>query len=81
MQFAKKIPTIESELEKEIEEIRKVRKATLNDDDKQKQRYLETLTKRFTFSDLGKGVSLKFVECSVKTQEIGEIYKFINNTF
>ena len=36
LQFAKKSTTIESELEKEIEELRKVRRATLNDDDKQK---------------------------------------------
>lgn len=36
LQFSKKATTLESELEKEIEELRKVRKATLNDDDKEK---------------------------------------------
>ena len=35
LQFAKKATTVEAELEKEIEELRKVRRATLNDDDKQ----------------------------------------------
>jgi hypothetical protein len=52
LQFAKKATTVEIELEKEIEELRKVRKATLNDDDKQRQMYLETLKKKFTFSEL-----------------------------
>jgi signal recognition particle receptor subunit beta len=35
LQFAKKSTTVEAELEKEIEEFRKVRRATLVDDDKQ----------------------------------------------
>jgi hypothetical protein len=47
LQFAKKGSIVESELEREIEEIRKVRRAHLIDDDKQKQRYLETLKKKF----------------------------------
>jgi signal recognition particle receptor subunit beta len=34
LQFAKKSTTVEAELEKEIEEFRKVRRATLVDDDK-----------------------------------------------
>jgi hypothetical protein len=70
------------ELEKEIEELRKVRKATLNDDDKQRQMYLETLKKKFTFSELaGSGLSIKFIECSVKQEELGELYKFIKQAF
>jgi signal recognition particle receptor subunit beta len=80
LQFAKKATTVEIELEKEIEELRKVRKATLNDDERQKQRYLETLKKKFSFTELT-GVSVKFVECSVKQEELGEIYRFINNAF
>ena len=73
---------MEAELEKEIEEFRKVHRATLVDDDKQQQRYLETLKKRFTFSDLiaTSGLSIRFVECSVQNEELSEVYKFINNT-
>ena len=83
LQFAKKSTTVEAELEKEIEEFRKVRKATLVDDDKQQQRYLETLKKRFTFADLiaSSGLSIRFVECSIKQEELTEVYKFINTTF
>ena len=65
MQFAKKSTQVEVELEKEIEDLRKVRRAHLNDDDKQKQRYLETLKKKFSFSELGNTVNIKFVECSI----------------
>ena len=69
-------------MEREIEEIRKVRRAHLVDDDKAKQRYLETLKKKFTFPDIAaNGIIVKFVECSVKTEELTEVYKFINNTF
>ena len=83
LQFSKKSTTVEVELEKEIEELRKVRRATLVDDDKQKQRYLETLKKKFTFDDLisSSGLSIRFVECSVKQEELGEVYKFINQTY
>ena len=82
LQFAKKAALVESELEREIEEIRKVRRAHLVDDDKAKQKYLETLKKKFTFADIAaNGIIVKFVECSVKTEELSEVYKFINNTF
>ena len=82
LQFAKKATIIESELEREIEEIRKVRKAHLIDDDKARQRYLETLKKRFTFADIAaNGVIVKFVECSAKSEELSEIYKVINSAF
>ena len=72
LQFAKKATTVEAELEKEIEEFRKVHRATLVDDDKQQQRYLETLKKRFTFSDLiaTSGLSIRFVECSVHNEDL-----------
>jgi GTPase SAR1 family protein len=75
LQFAKKAPLLESELEREIEEIRKVRRAHLVDDDKAKQRYLETMKKRFTFAEMAAtGIVVKFVECSVKTEEMSEVY-------
>jgi signal recognition particle receptor subunit beta len=41
---------MEIELEKEMEEIRKVKKAT--QDDSQKIGYLETLKKKFSFADM-----------------------------
>jgi GTPase SAR1 family protein len=81
LQFSKKATTLESELEKEIEELRKVRKATLNDDDKEKQRYLETLKKKFTFSEVSSAVNLRFLECSVKNEELADVYQFINSQF
>lgn len=81
MQFAKKATTVESELEKEIEELRKVRRATLNDDDKQKQKYLETLKRQFKFAELGNEINIRFLECSILKEELSELYKFINFTF
>ena len=80
MQFAKKAAQIEGELEREIEEIRRVKRATSSDDDRQGQRYLETQKKRFSFAEIGSGITVKFVECSVKGGEIEEIKKFIVNT-
>ena len=77
LQFAKKATIVEIELEKEMEELRKVRKAT--QDDVTKMGYLETLKKKFSFSDIQ--VPISFVECSVKSEDINEIYKFINNNF
>ena len=81
LQFAKKAATLEAELEKEIEELRKVRKATINDDDKEKQRYLETLKKKFTFADVAGRVDIRFIECSVKTEDLTEVYKFVAASF
>lgn len=81
LQYSKNATFIEAELEKELEELRKVRKATLNDDDKQQQRYLETLNKRFAFAEVGSGISIRFIECSVKNEELSEVYRFINATF
>jgi hypothetical protein len=77
VQFAKKATIVELELEKEIEELRKVRKAT--QDDQQKVGYLETLKKKFSFGDIK--VPVKFVECSFKQEDLNEVYKFINSTF
>lgn len=60
--FAKRAVLIESELEKEIEEFRKVKKATQGEDASEKGiGYLETLKKKFTFADLK--VPVKFIEC------------------
>ena len=82
LQFAKKAAVVEGELEKEIEELRKVRRAHLVDDDKAAQRYLETIKKRFTFAEIAaSGLIVKFLECSVKGEELGEIYRFIQATF
>jgi signal recognition particle receptor subunit beta len=79
--FAKKATTVEVELEKEIEELRRVKKATLTDDDTRKMRYLETQKKRFSFAEIGNGITVKFIECSVKNGEIDDIYRFINSSF
>ena len=58
-----------------------MRKATINDDDKEKQRYLETLKKKFTFADIAGSVDIRFVECSVKTEDLTEVYKFVAASF
>ncbi len=49
----------------------------MNDDDKEKQRYLETLKKKFTFGEIADRVNVRFLECSVKTEDLSEVYKFI----
>lgn len=77
MQFAKKATIVEIELEKEIEELRKVRKAT--QDDATKMGYLETLKKKFSFAEMK--LPITFVESSIKSEDMNEIYKFINNNF
>ncbi len=56
-----------------------MRRATLNDDDKQQQRYLETLKKRFSFAELG--IKIQFVECSIAKEDLQEVYRFIEKTF
>jgi len=48
-------------MEKEIEDLRRVRKAT--QDDTSKIGYLETLKKKFSFNDLQ--VPVKFVNCCI----------------
>lgn len=64
-------------MEKEIEELRKIRKAI--SDDTTKMGYLETLKKKFSFGDMQ--VPVKFCETSIKQEELTEVYKFINNNF
>ena len=61
MKFAKKATMVEIDLEKEIEKLRKVKKAT--QDDSTKIGYLESLKKQFSFSDIN--VPVKFCECSI----------------
>ena len=63
-------------MEKEIEEIRKVRKVT--QDETSKLGYLESLKKKFSFGDMQ--VPIRFVEGSVKTEDLTEVYKFISAT-
>jgi signal recognition particle receptor subunit beta len=81
LQFAKKAAIVEGEIEKEIEEVRKVRRAQRAEDEK--QRYIDTIKKRFSFEEFRQltGVDVKFVEGSVAREELGEVYKVINNTF
>ncbi|CDW76676.1 UNKNOWN [Stylonychia lemnae] len=79
LQFSKKATTVEIELEKEIEELRKVKKAVQVDDINEKVGYLESMKKKFSFSELQ--VPVKFVEISVKNEDLGEVYKFINGNF
>ena len=52
LQFAKKLTSVESELEKEIEELRKVKRATQVDEVNQKIGYLEDLKKKFSFNEM-----------------------------
>ena len=77
LEFSKKAVSIEKEMEKEIEELRKVKKVT--QDEASKLGYLETLKKKFSFGDMQ--VPIKFVEGSIKNEELGEIYKFISLNF
>ena len=73
LQFAKKAVNIESELEKEIEELRRVRRAT--QDEHSKLGYLESQTGKgkFTFNDIMKEANIQFVECSVKQEQVSDI--------
>ena len=79
LQFAKKATAVESELEREIEELRKVKRATQQDEANAKIGYLEDLKKKFSFSDTH--LPIQFIECSVKSEELTEVYKFINVNF
>lgn len=67
------------ELEKEIEEIRKVKRAVQQDDANEKVGYLESLKKKFAFNEMQ--VPIKFVEISVKNEELNDLYKFLFHTF
>jgi signal recognition particle receptor subunit beta len=77
LQFAKKSTIVEIELEREIEEIRKVKRVT--HDDNSKIGYLESIKKKVVLSELG--LPIKFVEGSIKNEELTEVYKFINSNF
>ena len=79
LQFAKKATSIEVELEKEIEELRKVKRATQLDEANTKIGYLEDLKKKFSFIEMQ--FPVQFVECSVKNEDLTEVYKFINANF
>lgn len=68
---------MEIDLEKEIEKLRKVRKAT--QDESTKMGYLESLKKTFSFADIE--VPVAFTECSVAQEDLSEVYKFINANF
>ena len=68
---------MEIELEREIEEIRKVKRVT--HDDNSKIGYLESIKKKVVLSELG--LPIKFVEGSIKNEELTEVYKFINSNF
>jgi signal recognition particle receptor subunit beta len=89
LQFAKRATQLELEVERDIEEIRKVRRATIDDQDTakeqvSKQGYLEQLRKKFTFSDATLKRDLPpitFAEASVQREEIEAVLKFINDQF
>ena len=70
---------IESELEKEIEEIRKVKRAVSQDDANEKVGYLESLKKKIVFSEMQ--IPIKFIEVSIINEDLNELYKFINTHF
>ena len=89
LQFSRKPVQIESEIEKEIEELRKVRKATMDDQDTAKEQvsqmgFLETLSKRFSFNDntiKGQLPEIRFVDCSVKKEDLKHVYAFLKQMF
>eukprot|EP00347_Sterkiella_histriomuscorum_P010900 403374493 len=79
LQFSKKSTVIESELEKEIEEIRKVKRAVSQDDANERVGYLESLKKKIVFSEMQ--IPIKFIEVSILNEDLNELYKFINAHF
>ena len=84
-QFARKSNQIQAELEKEIEELRKVRKATQDDQDigqelTTKVGYLEQLKKRFSFKDAVLP-PISFTDVSVTKGDIKGVQKFIAENF
>ena len=87
LQFAKRATQIEQELEKDMEELRRVRRATQDDQDTAKehvaqQGYLEQQRTRFSFSDaklMSQLPKITFCECSVIKEEIADIWKFIQH--
>ena len=89
LQFSRKALIVQNEFEREIEEIRKVRRATQDDQDTDQQNvsksgFLEQLNKPFKFNDAQLHAQLppiSFVEVSLRREELGEIAKFINKHF
>jgi signal recognition particle receptor subunit beta len=75
LQFARKATMVESDLEKEMEKLRKVKKAI--QDESTKMGYLESLKKNFSFGDIQ--VPVQFCECSITTEKMEEVYRFVNN--
>ena len=75
--FAKRSLELETELASEIEQIRKVRRATTDTGDENTALggYLENLKGKFVFSNLP--IKVIFCECSLKTNDIDEIISFI----
>ena len=85
LQFSKRCNQVQQELERELEELRKVRRATQDDEDTAKEYVakaglLEQQSKPFKFSDPQLRQLLppiKFCETSLIKQEFGEVHKFI----
>ena len=80
---------VQNEFEREIEEIRKVRKATQDDEDTAmenvaKSGYLEQINRTFRFNDAEirrQLPSIQFVEMSIKKEQVQEVHKFICQNF
>ena len=86
--FSKNALQIERELTNEIEQIRKVRKATqqqdhdtanqaedIEEEDQQQSGYLESLKGKFSFEQVPN--KIQFTACSVKDDSIDEVLRFI----
>ena len=89
LQFAKHVTQVEAELEKDIEELRRVRRATMDDQDTDKQNisqqgFLEQYRKKFSFSDAELKRNLppiSFCRASVVKEELADVFKFIQANF
>ena len=87
LQFSKTKVQVRQELEKEIEEIRKVRRATQDDQDTGKENvvkagFLESVNskKRFTFAEMQDQLApVTFVETSLVNDKLEGVYDFLRN--
>ena len=85
LQFARRATQIQTDVERELEELRKVRRATQDDQDTAKEQvskagFLEQLSGRLSFNEASLRAKLppiSFVECSIKKDDLEAVYKFI----
>ncbi len=83
--FARKTIFMTQQLERELEDLRKVRRAQQDDQDTAREQvakagFLEQIKTKFSFTDAQLKSQLPpvtFCECSIKNEELGQVYRFI----